>query len=77
MIEFCVETYLPAIRSALSHVQLEPEEKLRFQGLVKGTGMKLLYAFVWQVKKMLEKILWKKRLLTIYLIFLIKIRRKC
>ena len=50
MIEFCVETYLPAIRTAVSHVQLEGAQRERMQGLVKGTGMKLLYAFVWQVK---------------------------
>ena len=51
MTEFCFNTYLPEARMATKDIlPLPDEEKSKLRGNVFGTLLKLLYAFLWQVK---------------------------
>ncbi len=48
--EFCVETFLPEIESATESIELSEAEREELLGAMLGTAVKLLYAFLWQVR---------------------------
>ncbi len=48
---FCLQEFLPEIRNATEDIELSSEEFIRFEVNALGTVFKLLYAFVWQVRK--------------------------
>ena len=51
MKEFCFDKYLPEVRIATKDILPIPdEEKSKLRGNLFGTLLKLLYAFLWQVR---------------------------
>jgi hypothetical protein len=46
---FCVEKFLPTMRNATLHIQLEEPELSRVKGLIYGSTVKMLYGVLWQV----------------------------
>ncbi|XP_023321882.1 uncharacterized protein LOC111696503 [Eurytemora carolleeae] len=46
--EFIFNFYLPEIRNATSHIELNEVEKGELQGNIASTMIKLIYAFLWQ-----------------------------
>ena len=52
--EFCLENFLPEIEAATESIELSEAEKEELKGAMVGTVIKLLYAFLWQVRIFLE-----------------------
>ncbi len=52
--EFCLENFLPEIEAATDSIELNEAEKEELKGAMVGTVIKLLYAFLWQVRIFLE-----------------------
>ena len=47
---FCLQQFLPTMRNATEHIELPSDEFFKLEGNLLSTGLKLIYAFLWQVK---------------------------
>ena len=46
---FCLQQFLPEMRNATEHIELPSDEFFKLEGNLLSTGLKLIYAFLWQV----------------------------
>ena len=50
MYDLCIVNYVPIVRNATAHIMLTDEEKQVLLDHLTSAVIKLVYAFVWQVK---------------------------
>ena len=48
--EFCLLTFVPEIRNATRHIKLTSDQFFNLEGNTVSTVIKLIYAFLWQVR---------------------------
>ena len=46
---FCLQQFLPKMRNATEDIELPSDEFFKLEGNLLSTGIKLIYAFLWQV----------------------------
>jgi len=55
---FCLQQFLPTMRNATEHIELPSDEFFKLEGNLLSTGLKLIYAFLWQEQFLVNDPIW-------------------